>query len=107
MRKKSVASLTFLSSRASFLLATVSLGEKDWRASQAMFGDIFSVVFVPEVSTPDVGEDVSLTAKGCGIYPGPWRRSPCVTGTPPSQLQTIWTGHVFEKNNTKLSNRVR
>lgn len=45
---KTDSSLTFLSSRASFLLATVSLGEKDGRASQVMFGDIFSFVFVPE-----------------------------------------------------------
>lgn len=33
-------SLTFLSSMASFLLATVSLGEKDWGAEHVMFGDI-------------------------------------------------------------------
>lgn len=40
--------LTFLSSRASFLLARDSFGGKDWRASHVMFGDIFSVDFVPE-----------------------------------------------------------
>ncbi len=48
MTPYSVALLTFLSARASFLLATVSLGGKDWRASEDILGDIFSIVFVPE-----------------------------------------------------------
>lgn len=44
LKQKYGTTLTFLSSRASFLLATVSLGEKDWRPSQVMFGDILRVV---------------------------------------------------------------
>lgn len=60
-----------------------------------------------QMSRAEVREDVSLTAKGSGIYPGPWRRFPCVTGTPPSQHETIWTDQVYDENNTKPSNFVR
>lgn len=88
--------LTFLSSRASFLLATVSLGVNGWRASQAIFGDIVRVLSVSQVPKPELEGDVCRTAHGLGIYAGPWRQSACVTATPPSQRQTIWSGHVLE-----------
>lgn len=88
------AGLTFLSSSASFLLATVSLGENGWRVSQAMFGDIVTVFSVDEVSKRELEGDVCLTAQGLAIYAGPWRRSACVMATPPSQRQTIWRGYV-------------
>lgn len=60
MKQNSVTSLTFLSSRASFLLATVSLGEKDWRASQVMFGDILIVVFVTEEYPKQISRKMCL-----------------------------------------------
>lgn len=60
-----------------------------------------------EVFKPEVVGDVTVTTKRCGIYPRPWRRFPCVTATPPSQHKTIWTGLVFDRNNTKASFLIR
>lgn len=41
--------LTFLNSRASFLLATVRLGEKDRSDSKPTLGDIFTIFFVSDL----------------------------------------------------------
>lgn len=99
-----MAGLTFLSSSASFLLATVSRGENGWRESQAMFGDIVTVFSVDKVSKPELEGDVCPTAQALGIYAGPWRRSACVMATPPSQRQPFGVATYWSKATQKLSN---
>lgn len=57
---------------------------------------MFTIFFDADVLKVKMSEIVSLTAEGRGIYPGPWRRSPCVMATPPSQ-ETLWIGQLLYK----------